>query len=381
MTETVLPRAYSVSEINNYLREYLEEDEFLADLLVRGELTGYKRHSSGHIYFSLSEGSCTLNGAMFRSQAENLQFTPKQGMEIVVWGKVGFYERDGRTQLYALAFFPLGEGAAGQALAQLKKRLAAEGLFEAERKQALPLLPHSLGVVTAQASAAWADIRQIALSRWPGLQIELYPAVVQGIEAPASICAALARADAAGHDVLIVGRGGGAAEDLAAFNTEAVARAVAATCTPLIAAIGHEIDWTLADLAADRRAATPSHAAALAIPQVADFLACLDAHEQKLRQSMARYLLLRQQLLEETERSLRRAAGEIIRTRWNKLQLLTAGLTALNPLATLARGYAICRNTAGISLLSAAEARPGEKLNVLLSEGSLNCLVEKIEGI
>ncbi|MCL1974880.1 MAG: exodeoxyribonuclease VII large subunit, partial [Firmicutes bacterium] len=264
MAETVLPHAYGVSEINNYIREYLEEDEMLVNLLVKGELTAYKRHSSGHIYFTLSEGGCSINGAMFRAQAANLQFLPATGMEIMVFGQIGFYERDGRTQLYARTFFPMGTGAGGQALEQLKKRLAQEGLFAEENKKLLPLLPRSLGVVTAAGSAAWADIKQVALSRFSGLRIKLYPAVVQGAEAPASICAALAKADFAGHDVLIVGRGGGAAEDLAAFNTEIVARAVAATQTPLIAAVGHEIDWSLTDLAADKRAATPSHAAALA---------------------------------------------------------------------------------------------------------------------
>jgi exodeoxyribonuclease VII large subunit len=379
MAETVLPRAYAVSEVNNYIREYLGEDEFLADLLVRGELTSYKRHSSGHIYFTLSEGGCSLNGAMFRAQADNLRFVPKPGMEIVAWGRVGFYERDGRTQLYAQAFFPVGEGALGQALAQLKERLAAEGLFAAERKRPLPLLPRSLGVVTAQGSAAWADIRQVSLSRWPGLQIKLYPAVVQGADAPASICAALAKADRAGHDVLIVGRGGGGKEDLAAFNTEAVARAVAAAQTPLIAAVGHEIDWTLADLAADKRAATPSHAAALAAPQATELLARLDANERKLQQAVARYLLVQQQRLQEAEQRLARATKEAVRGHWRKLQLLTTRLESLNPLTTLARGYAVCRNAAGKSLLSATETKPGETLNVLLSEGSLNCLVKDVE--
>jgi len=379
MAETVLPRAYGVSEVNNYLREYLEEDEFLADVLVRGELTSYKRHNSGHIYFTLSEGGCSLNGAMFRTQADNLQFIPQQGMEIVAWGRVAFYERDGRTQLYALAFFPVGEGSAAQALAQLKERLAAEGLFAEERKRPLPLLPRSLGVVTAPGSAAWADIRQVALSRWPGLRIMLYPALVQGAEAPASICAALAKAGAAKHDVLIVGRGGGASEDLAAFNTEAVARAVAAAQTPLIAAVGHEIDWTLADLAADRRASTPSHAAALAIPLATELLARLDEYEQKLRQAASRQFLLRQQRLQEGELRLTRSAKEAISEQWGKLQLLTTWLEALSPLSTLARGYAVCRNATGKSLLSAAETKPGETLNVLLAEGSLYCLVEGIE--
>ena len=379
MAETVLPRAYVVSEVNNYLREYLEEDGLLGDLLVRGELTGYKRHSSGHIYFTLSEGGCSLSGAMFRAQAEKLQFLPQQGMEVVVWGKVSFYERDGRTQLYAQAFFSVGAGASGQALAQLKERLAAEGLFTAERKKPLPLLPRSLGVITAQASAAWADIRQVALSRWPGLQIKLYPALVQGAEAPASICAALIKADAAGHDVLIVGRGGGAKEDLAAFNTEAVARAVAAAQTPLIAAVGHEIDWSLADLAADRRAATPSHAAALAVPEATKFLARLDDNERKLRQAAERQVGHSQQLLQEMEYRLVRVVWQELVERWHKLQMLTARLEALNPLATLRRGYAVCRNNAGKSLLSATEAETGERLNVLLAEGSLNCLVEQIE--
>ncbi|MCL1905899.1 MAG: exodeoxyribonuclease VII large subunit [Clostridiales bacterium] len=379
MAETVLPRAYGVSEANDYLREYLEEDGFLTDLLVRGELTGCKRHGSGHIYFTLSEGGCSLNGAMFRAQAEKLQFVPEQGMEIVAWGKVGFYERDGRTQLYAMAFFPVGEGLLGRALAQLKENLAAEGLFDAERKKPLPLLPRSLGVITGSASAAWADIRQVALSRWPGLRIKLYPAVVQGAEAPASICAALLKAGEGGHDVLIVGRGGGAKEDLAAFNTEAVARAVAAAQIPVIAAVGHEIDWSLADLAADHRAATPSHAAALAVPLAAELLARLDDNEQKLRQTMSRYADRCRQLLQETENRLVRAVWQELAGRLDNTRMLTARLEALSPLATLKRGYAVCRNEAGKTLLCAADAETGESLEVVLAKGSLKCLVEKIK--
>ena len=379
MAETIIPRAYGVSEINNYITQYLAEDEFLLDVLVRGELTAFKRHGSGHIYFTLSEKGCSLAGAMFRAQAIRQRFLPQPGMEVVVWGKIGFYERDGRLQIYAQAFFPVGEGALGLALQQLKERLAAEGLFDPAHKKALPLLPHSLGVITGQGSAAWADIRQVATSRWPGLKIKLYPAIVQGAEAAASICAALAKADLAAHDVLILGRGGGAKEDLAAFNTESVARAVFTCKTPLIAAIGHEIDWSLADLAADRRAATPSHAAALAVPEVSELLARIKENEQKMQQALTRRLALQAQLLEERERRITRAVEQGIKKRRHKLQLLIASLEALSPLSTLSRGYAICRNAAGKSLLAAAEAQIGESLNILLAEGSLCCLVEKIE--
>lgn len=379
MAQTVLPRAYGVAQINNYLREYLQEDELLADLLVKGELTSYKRHSSGHIYFTLSEAGCSLNGAMFRSQAAQADFLPEAGMEVVVWGSVSLYERDGRAQLYARAFFPVGQGAAEHTLALLKQKLAEEGLFEAERKRPLPLLPASLGVVTAAGSAAWADIQAVAARRFPGLKITLYPALVQGAEAPASIAAALAKADKAGHGVLIVGRGGGAQEDLSAFNTEAVARAVAETRTPLISAVGHEIDLTLADLAADVRAATPSHAAMLAAPERAELLARLAEQQRRLRQALAQGLSLREQRLNTAYTALRQTATQAEQKNRAALALLAGHLEALSPLATLARGYAVCRNSAGQSLRRADEARLGENVSVLLAQGTLSCTVEGIE--
>jgi len=378
MAETVFPRAYSVSEINNYLREYLAEDEFLADILVRGELTGYKLHSSGHIYFTLSENKCSLNGVMFRNQVEQAGFLPQVGMELAVWGSVRLYERDGRAQIYAREFFPLGEGLGGSALARLKEKLAAEGLFDVQRKQPLPPLPQSLGVVSAAGGAAWADIQAVTYQRWPGMIIQLYPALVQGPEAPASIATALAQADKAGHSVLIVGRGGGAQEDLSAFNTEIVARAVANARTPLISAVGHEIDLTLADLAADLRAATPSHAATLAVPQKAEIMTRLAAYEQRLRQALTRGITQQQMRLQTAHERLEQAITIAMRQRRTELNMQAARLHSLSPLATLTRGYAICRNAAGQTLSRASEAAQGEKVSVLLNEGSLLCGVEEI---
>ncbi|MCL2496505.1 MAG: exodeoxyribonuclease VII large subunit, partial [Clostridiales bacterium] len=356
MAENVAPRAYSVSEINNYLREYVAEDEFLADIMVRGELTGYKQHSSGHIYFMLSEGGCSLSGVMFRSQAERVSFLPQTGMELAIWGGLRLYERDGVVRLYAREFFPLGEGLSGAALTRLKEKLAAEGLFDARRKQALPLIPQSLGVVSAAASAAWADIQAVAYQRWPGLKIQLYPALVQGTEAPASIAAALAKADKAGHSVLIVGRGGGAQEDLSAFNTEVVARAMAGAYTPLISAVGHEIDLTLADLAADLRASTPSHAASLAVPQKSEIMERLTGYELRLRQALTRGIMIQQRRLKTVQDRLRQAAIAAMRQRRAELNMLAASLHSLSPLAALTRGYAICLNAARQTLRRSGEA-------------------------
>jgi exodeoxyribonuclease VII large subunit len=399
MAETVLPRAYGVSEINNYLREYLAEDDLLADLLVQGELTSLKRHASGHIYFTLTEGGCSISGALFRNQADFLRFEPTVGMVIAVWGNIGYYERDGRTQLYARAFLPLGDGLAANQFEQLKQKLAAEGLFAMERKKQLPFLPKSVGVITGASSAAWADIERVAKARWPALPLKLYAATVQGVQAPESIVLALRKSDNAGHGLLILGRGGGASEDLAAFNSELVARTLADLQTPVISAVGHETDTTLADLVADVRAATPSHAAMLAVPEVTELLTELDNLNNRLQQAAQRQLagyrlrlaaleaspalsqpqvLLQpmQQALAAADANLEQQRQSIWQAKQQALQIAVAKLESQSPLAILSRGYAVCRDSAGHSIRNAAETEIGQSLEVLLTVGSLQCKVE-----
>ena len=209
MAEAVYPRAYGVAEITYYLKQYLEEDGFLAQLAVAGQISGYKAHPSGHCYFQLREGASSLKAVMFRRYAVGLDWQPRDGDQAVAVGAISLYERDGCCQLYVQALLPAGAGREARQLAELKQRLAAEGLFSPERKRPLPLYPLSVGVITSREGAAWADIRRIAGQRHPGLDLRLYPALVQGEQAPASLAAALAQADRGGHEVLLLGRGGG----------------------------------------------------------------------------------------------------------------------------------------------------------------------------
>ncbi len=403
MAESVQIHVYGVAEINYYLREYLGEDEFLSSIAVQGEIVGYKAHSSGHVYFTLREGDKGLRTVMFRRYAAQLEWRPRDGEQVVVLGRIGFYERDGSCQLYAEMLLPAGMGQQARSLEELKRRLEQEGLFDPARKQALPRLALDIGVITAADSAAWADIQRISRNRCPGVRLCLYPALVQGDNATASIVAQLLAADAAGHDVLICGRGGGADEDLAAFNSEAVVRAIAAVRTPLISAVGHESDVTLADLAADVRAATPTHAASLAVPDGAALLATLDAAHSRMQRALRQRVLsasvqleqvlssslLRQpqRMLEKPtlqlqmlEQALRRSMLQGLVQKENFLHQAAGRLKALDPLATLARGFSVALRADGSIIQDASQLEVDELIQVRLAQGSVDAKVVAISA-
>jgi len=380
MAETVYPRAYGVAEITYYLKQYLEEDGFLAELAVAGEISGYKAHSSGHCYFMLREGESGLKAVMFRRYAAALSWQPRDGDRAMAVGGISLYERDGSCQLYVRALLPAGAGREARQLAELRKRLEAEGLFSPERKRPLPRFALSVGVVTSEQAAAWADIRRIAYQRHPGLSLTLYPALVQGEQAPLSLASAIARADRGNHDVLIVGRGGGADADLAAFNTEAVVRAVAAACTPVVSAVGHESDFTLCDLAADMRAATPTHAAGLATPDRAELLALLEAWRQRLDQAAARRLDRASQGLDQLERRLQEAFARGMEQKQRRLAEAAARLELLSPLATLARGYCLALDAGGNLIGDAGALQAGDTLDIYPAKGHIKARAEAIDG-
>lgn len=401
MAETVRPRVYGVSEITYYLKEYLAEDAFLSSLAVSGEVSGFKRHSSGHIYFTLREENCGMKTVMFRSYASALRWTPRDGEQVVVVGRVALFERDGACQLYAETILPSGAGALARAREELKAKLQAEGLFDQDRKKPLPAFARSVGIVTAPGSAALADMQRIILSRQPSTEITVYPALVQGVNAPESLAAALMKADRGGHDVLICGRGGGAGENLSAFDSEQAVRAIAALATPVISAVGHESDFSLCDLAADMRAATPTHAAALAVPETAALLELIDGHERRLREAAARGLKQREERLralsgrpvltrpavflerpnrrlEQAERSLRRSAEESLRRAERELGSLAARLELLSPLQTLKRGYAVV-SAGGQAVRDASQLEIGQTVDIRLAQGRARARVEHTE--
>lgn len=379
----------SVGELVGLLSGSLERE--FSHLLIVGEIAAVSRASSGHLYFTLSDDSASIEAVMWRSDALRMAFQPRQGDEVVVRGRMGVFARSGRVQLYAVAMKPVGAGAAQRALEALRGKLAAEGLFAAERKRPLPFLPSVIGVVTSRTGAAVHDILVTVRRRFPGAHVVLSPTVVQGADAPRSIVAALARLAAHGCcEVVIVGRGGGAAEDLAAFNDESVVRALASFPVPVVSAVGHEVDVSLCDLVADHRAATPTAAAEAVLPVRADLLAAVEtaahrlhlaarrrvaelrmgveavggrirhpaARVAELRQGADRYAML-------LERALR---GQVARPQ-RRLAELASALDALSPLAVLERGYSLATASDGRVVRDAAELAAGDRVELRFHRG------------
>lgn len=401
MAELAHPRTISVAELNYYLKEYLAEDEFLHSIAVQGELESFRPHRSGHIYLTLRDGEHSLKAVMFRRYASQLSWQPRNGEMVVAVGSVALYERDATCQLYAELLLPSGAGQIARSRDELRQRLQEEGLFEQSRKKPLPPYAQRVGVITAPDSAAWADIQRIVYSRLPSATLTLYPVLVQGAKAAEEISAALAKADLAGHDVLICGRGGGSEEDLSAFDQEAVVRAIAAAETPLISAVGHESDVSLADLAADVRAATPTHAAQLAVADQATLLGLLGQAEQRLDSALRQILAHCQARLAKAEAApcLRQpemllAAGRADLTAQElRLQTLVqhalaqkqqdllraaSQLELLSPVSILARGYAVVKTIDGRVLREAASVEAGQQVLIQPQRGSVLARVESV---
>ncbi|KWX81625.1 exodeoxyribonuclease VII large subunit [Paenibacillus riograndensis] len=282
-------QVYSIKELNRYIRMKLDSDVVLSDVWVRGEISNFTHHGSGHMYFTLKDESSRIKSIMFASHNQRLPFVPKEGTKVIARGNVTVYERDGQYQFYATHMQPDGIGSLYLAYEQLKNKLELEGLFAAARKRPLPRFPRCIGVVTSPTGAAVRDIIITLQRRFPQVAVVLYPVLVQGKGAGPSIVKAIQNLNAMGEaDVLIVGRGGGSLEELWAFNEEAVARAIAASGIPVISAVGHETDFTIADFAADPRAATPTAAAELAVPHAAELAAPPRTAQQRLRQGLLR---------------------------------------------------------------------------------------------
>ena len=303
-----MDRAFSVSELNNRIAGLLDADPVLSSVSVRGELSNYKIYPSGHHYFTLKDANSTLSCVMFKSSASKLRFRPESGMGVVVSGRVQVYNRDGKYQMYCTQISPAGTGDLQVAFEQLKAKLGEEGLFDAQFKKPIPMIPERIAVITSSAGAAVHDIIRILRRRWPMAKVLLLPVRVQGVEAPPEIVGAIRycnKYDIA--DVMIVGRGGGSIEDLWAFNDERVARAIFASRIPVISAVGHEPDVTISDYVADARASTPSNAAEIAVPDQVEERDALLASQIRLSQTM-------QRLLDSNRRHLNDLAGRRVMT-------------------------------------------------------------------
>lgn len=355
----------TVTQVNRYISSKLKGDRVLQGIMVKGEISNFVRHyRSGHCYFSLKDSESSIKAVMFASAASRLKFLPEDGMAVVVSGSISVYERDGVYQLYANDIIPEGAGKASVELEQLKRKLEKEGIFAAEHKRPLPYMPKKIGAVTSLSGAAIRDIINVLTRRYPLCELYAVNALVQGEGAPDSICRGILKAENAGCDVIIVGRGGGSAEDLGAFNSEQVARAVYGCRVPVISAVGHEVDFTIADLAADMRAPTPSAAAELAAPEIG---AIRDSIEQYVRRaekavktvydrSADRYAALGSRLaaqspekrlelmsskLDSIGERLNASLVRLMDRRSAELSEKIARLEALSPLKVMARGYSL----------------------------------------
>ena len=400
MNETV---ALSVSELNEYARRLLAGDPLLRNVEVTGEISGYKHHYSGHRYFSLKDENARVQCVMFRQNALGLDFQPVDGMNVIVRGSASIFVRDGGYQLYVNSMRKAGQGDLMARFEALKKKLSAEGLFDPARKREIPLLPRVIGVATSETGAAIRDILQIARRRNPNVGIIVAPCAVQGASAAGEIVRAIERLNRCGEcDVLLVGRGGGSIEDLWAFNEEPVARAIAASRTPVISCVGHEIDFTIADFVADMRAPTPSAAAELAVPVLADLHMNIDLMLNRLRRALAGSQQVRRMRLDklcgvpslmrpmETLIEPRRLAVHQLSDRAAKALPLAmerartrlihaeTSLRALNPEAVLDRGYAIVQGRRGI-VTGINDAGTGEAVDIRLADGTLGAQITSIQ--
>lgn len=392
---------YAVHDVNEYLYELVSSDAFFSQLMVQGEISNWTKASSGHCYFTLKDTFSEIRCVMWRSAAQMLTTMPRNGDAVVVTGNISVYVERGQYQLYAELIQPVGVGILFQRFEALKQLLSAEGLFDEARKKPIPAFPKRIGIVTSPTTAALQDILNVLRRRQPMTRVVLSPSAVQGADAPDGIVRALARLEQAGVDVIIVARGGGSIEDLWAFNEEVVARAMAQCTTPIISGVGHEIDFTIADFVADRRAPTPSAAAEVAVPDIRELREhvneCREAldvsmntalytfreqqaqNERRLaRLAPSQRIRAAQQRVDEWESRLQRQITASLQLHESRLQGMRGQLANLNPSATLARGYAIVTGAASgriVSSVSGVEA--GDEVNIQLKDGAVGASVKR----
>ena len=394
-------QVWSVSQVNLFIKNLLDETPQLSGLLVRGELSNYKVYPSGHHYFTLKDSEGAMRCVMFRGAASKLRFRPENGMQVIVSGRVGVYPRDGAYQFYCTSLSADGIGDLYVAFEQLKEKLSREGLFDPAHKRPLPAYPQRIAIVTSGAGAAVHDMIRILRRRYPIAKVLLLPVRVQGVEAPPEIVGAIRYANRWKlADVLITGRGGGSIEDLWAFNDERVARAIYNSEIPVISAVGHEPDVTIADFVADRRASTPSNAAEIAVPDMAELLRALQSAGMRMTQAELNllgkqnerldalrkkrvltdplaFVQDRRMQLDFAQQRLAAAGQSRLEREERRFARNAAALDAMSPLKVLGRGYAMAQAADGSVLRSAWQVQTGDRIDVRLGEGTLGCRVEE----
>lgn len=373
-------QGFSVSEVNQYLKQLLESQSDLHHIPVLGEVSNFKRYGSGHCYFTLKDEKSALKCVMFKSSAAHLSFEPQNGEKVVALGSISVYERDGVYQLYVTAMRRQGVGDLMQAYEALKEKLTKEGLFDESRKKPLPRLPHAIGIITSPSGAAVHDIITVSRRRNKGVKLILYPVKVQGEEAAGEIVHAIdffQRNHLA--DLLIVGRGGGSIEDLWAFNEELVVRAIAASEIPIISAVGHETDFTLSDFAADARAATPSQAAEIAVIDVAAYRNGIAFYWDKAAKLLEKEIHENAQLADSLQQELTQAMEAELDAKKHRLSLMAAKLSALSPLTVLSRGYSITTTAGHRAVQGVSDVSVGDTIRTTVADGTISSVVSGIE--
>ena len=386
---------WTVGELTTYIREMFELDYRLQDVEVTGEISNFTRAASGHLYFTLKDATAQIKCVMWRTQAERLRFRPTEGDAVTARGRISVYEASGAYQLYAERLQPAGRGDLAAAFERLKEDLVLEGLFDSEHKQPIPRFPHKIGIVTSVDAAALRDILNVLRRRNPLVSVLIAPTLVQGEQAPPQIIRAIKWLDGRDDvDTIIVARGGGSIEDLWAFNDERVARAIFNARHPIISGVGHETDFTIADFVADLRAPTPSAAAELAVVDLSDMPPVIEEYKRVLGSEIDHALATRREAIRARAQFLGllnprravdanrqridglvgRASRAVQRTldrQRSRLDISMAGLTAVSPLATLARGFAIVRDAEGSVIRSTDQVRPGDAISIQVSDGTI----------
>lgn len=397
-------RIITVRELTAHVKGIFENDTLLVNLWVKGEISNYRRTSSGHVYFTLKDSVSCIRAVMFRSRADRLRFIPENGMAVRIRGFVSVYEKDGSYQLYAEEIEPDGIGAMYVAFEQLKERLQREGLFNRERKKEILPFPGTIGIVTSPTGAAIRDMVEIIGRRWPGIRIILAPVSVQGNSAPGEIARGIEILNGLGGvDVIIIGRGGGSLEELWAFNTEEVAYAIHKSSLPVISAVGHESDYTIADMVADLRAPTPSAAAELVVPVKAEVAYTIDILKARMIRALGEKIGFSRHRLDSCwqspafrrsvdtvcgpwvltvdtlSRKLCKSVQEVVAAQRTKVSVLTGRLDVLSPLATMARGFSVCTlEKSGEVIRNTFNVKPGDQVKLKLYKGCLRCKVDEI---
>lgn len=394
-------RAYTVGQINLYIKNMFRQDFVLNKVIVRGEISNCKYHTSGHIYFTLKDETGTIAAVLFAGNAKNVGFRLENGMKVNVSGRIDIYERDGRYQLYVNSVEAAGMGDLYRRFEQLKAELEEMGMFAQEYKKPIPAFARKIGIVTASTGAAIQDIINISRRRNPYVQLILYPATVQGDEAKYSIVKGIRRLDSMGLDVIIAGRGGGSIEDLWAFNEECVARAIFDAATPIISAVGHETDFTIADFVADMRAPTPSAAAELAVADITGIEGAIEQYRSGLNSAMNYKLERMRMMLEQRaaklkylspesklnenrqitadyEDRLNRAIKSVVTLKRHELAIKAEKLHGLSPLTALKVGYAYVEDDGGRPVRSIGDVSPGNNIRVNVTDGIISACVTEV---